>query len=144
GDGVTLTDDVFTRTGGPEELVGKAARSGVGRRDEKLSVLGIVQSIIEARNRARGVAKRGMRRDVVDALAVDIDLAAVAQAFQIFRAGKGAALCRNGVLAFDPVHGGLLDLVASRAARPGRDGVATPAAAVSPVAPAVRRAFRPD
>ena len=45
-------------------------------------VFGIVQRIVKPRDRARGVAERRMRGDVVDALAVDVDLAPVAQAFR--------------------------------------------------------------
>ena len=43
---------------------------------------GIVQRVVEARDHARGVAEGRMRRDVLDAFAVDVDLAAVAQRFQ--------------------------------------------------------------
>jgi hypothetical protein len=40
-------------------------------------MLGIVQGIIEARERARRIAERRVRRDVLDPLAVDIDLTVV-------------------------------------------------------------------
>ena len=49
--------------------------------------LGIVQRIVEPRDHARGVAKGRMGGDVLDALAVDVDLAAVAQRLEILRAG---------------------------------------------------------
>jgi hypothetical protein len=48
-----------------------------------------------------------MRGDVLDAFAVDIDFAAVAQAFKVFRAGKRPPFGANGVFAFDPIHRGL-------------------------------------
>src|SRR5262249_35162188 len=96
---------------------------------------GIVQSIIETRDRARSVTKGRMRRDVLDALAVDIDLAAVAQAFQIFRAGEGPAGGRDGVLAFGPVHRGspccslsLFAALASRGTIPRAGGAHHPLA----------------
>jgi hypothetical protein len=71
--------------------VGKAARAGIGRSDKNVSGFRIVQSIIETGNRARAVAKRRMRGDVLDALAVDIDLAAIAQAFKVLGAREGRA-----------------------------------------------------
>src|SRR5262249_13682820 len=64
----------------------KTARAGIGRSDKNVSGLGIVQSIIETGNRARAVAKRRVRRDVLDALAIDIDLAAIPQAFKVLGA----------------------------------------------------------
>ena len=67
-------------------------------------LLGIVQRIVEPRDRARRVAERRMRGDVVDALAVDIDLASVAQAFEVFRAGERAALAGDHVLGLHPAH----------------------------------------
>src|SRR5215831_9593006 len=53
-----------------------------------VSGFGIVQGIIETGNRARAVAKRRVRGDVLDALAIDIDLAAVPQAFEVLGAGE--------------------------------------------------------
>ena len=87
-DGVALADQVLARMRDAEELVGEGARAGVGRAGQHVLLLGIVQRVIEPRDGARGVAERRMRGDVLDPLAVDIDLAAVAQAFQIFRAGE--------------------------------------------------------
>ena len=52
------------------------------------SLRSIVQRVVQAREHAHGVAERGMRRDVLDALAVDPDLAAVAQALEVFRGGE--------------------------------------------------------
>src|SRR5262245_56303479 len=49
-----------------------------------------------------------MRRDVLDALAVDIDLAAVAQAFEVLPAGERPPFFRDGVFAFDSIHEGVL------------------------------------
>src|SRR5262249_23896645 len=49
-------------------------------------VWGSLQGIVQTRNRARAVAKRRMRGDVLDALPVDIDLAAVTQAFKVLGA----------------------------------------------------------
>src|SRR5262249_1449221 len=72
-------------------------------RDKNLPGLGIVQGIVQTRNRARAVAKRTMRGDVLDALAVDIDLAAVAQAFKVLGAGEWPGR-PNHVFWFLPIH----------------------------------------
>src|SRR5580693_7916546 len=77
-----------------EEFHGVAAGAGVGRRGEH--VLGglVVQRVVEQRHRARRVAERRMLGDVLDPLAIDVDLAAVAQRFQELRAGHRALPCR--------------------------------------------------
>src|SRR5581483_1182034 len=108
GDGVALLDQLVTRTRGAEEPVSEAAGAGVGLAGEKLLGLAVMQRVVKPRDRARGIAKSRMRRDVGDALAVDIDFAAVAQALEIFGAGKGPALGADSVLAFGPNHGSLL------------------------------------
>jgi hypothetical protein len=59
-----------------------------------------MQRIVEACDRARGIAEGGMRRDVLDPLAIDIDLAPVAQALEIFRAGERPSLGRDRVFGF--------------------------------------------
>src|SRR5262249_56369556 len=103
GEGVTLGDDVFTRASDTEELVSETARAGISRRDQNLAGSGIVQGIIHTGNRARGVTKRGMRRDVLDALAIDIDLAVITQAFKILGAREGAG-CADRVFRLLPIH----------------------------------------
>ena len=61
-----------------EEFVGIAAGAGIGRRGEHVLGRLVVQRVIKQRDRARRIAERRMLGDVLDALAVDIDLAAVA------------------------------------------------------------------
>jgi len=56
-----------------------------------------VQRVVEQRDRGRGIAKRRVRGDVLDPLAVDVDFAAVAQRFQIFGAGEGPVLASKNV-----------------------------------------------
>ena len=109
-DGVALADQLLARARGAEEFVGEAAGAGVGRRGQQRLGLGVMQRVVEPRDRARGIAERRMGGDVLDPLAVDIDFAAVAQAFEIFRAGERPPFLGDGVLAFDPVHGSLLVL----------------------------------
>ena len=87
-DGVALADQVLARMRDAEELVGEGARAGVGRAGQHVLLLWIVQRVVEPRDGARGVAERRMRGDVLDPLAVDIDLAAVAQAVEILLAGE--------------------------------------------------------
>ena len=87
-DGVALADQVLARMRDAEELVGEGARAGVGRAGQHVLLLRVVQRVIEPRDGARGIAEGRMGGDVLDPLAVDIDLAAVAQAFEIFRPGE--------------------------------------------------------
>ena len=94
-DGVALADQVLARVRDAEEFVGEPARAGVGRAGQHVLLLGIVQRIVEPRDGARGIAERRMRGDVLDPLAVDIDFAAVAQAFEIFLAGERPPLRRS-------------------------------------------------
>ena len=105
-DGVALRNQILARARGAEEFVGIAAGAGIGRRgQDALGLLG-VQRVVEPGDRARGVAERRVRGDVLDPLAIDIDFAAIAQTFEVFRAGERPPLGADGVLGFDPVHGG--------------------------------------
>ena len=61
----------------------------VGSRSLVLALVA-VERIVEAGDHARGVAEGGMRRDVFDPLAIDVDGAAVAQRVEIFLAGLRA------------------------------------------------------
>src|SRR5579862_5339314 len=72
--------------------MGVATGAGVGRRGERGFGLFGVQRVVELRDRGGAVAERRVSGDVLDPLAVDIDLAAVAQRFQKFRAGERAVL----------------------------------------------------
>src|SRR5207248_6051339 len=95
GDRVATADEllgVFRRL---EKFVREAAVAGIGRRREDVLALGIVQRVVEPRQHARGIAKRGVRRDVFYALAVNPDLASVAQAFEILLTGVWR--CHPGV-----------------------------------------------
>ena len=64
--------------------------------------------VIEPGDIARGIAEGRMGGDVLDPLAVDIDLAAVAQAFKVFLAGerprRGRA-CTQDIFRLLPIHG---------------------------------------
>ena len=103
-DGVALRDQFLARARGAEEFVREAAGAGIGRpRQNPLGLL-VVQRIVEPRDRARGVAESRMRGDVLDPLAIDVDLAAVAQAFEVFRARERPPFGADRVFAFDPVH----------------------------------------
>src|SRR6185312_13025832 len=74
-----------------------AARAGVGRRGQDIALFRVVQRIVKPRQRPHRIAEGGMRRDVRDALAVDIDVAPVAQTLTIFRAGIWPLLVGNPV-----------------------------------------------
>src|SRR5262245_42436485 len=59
-----------------------AAVARVGRHEQLGLALGVVQRVVEPRDHACGVAKGGMCGDVLDALAIDVDRAPVAQRIQ--------------------------------------------------------------
>src|SRR5262245_4740172 len=69
--------------------MGVAATAGVGFLRQDRLAFGIVERVVQPRDHARGVSKRGMRRDVLDALAVDPDFTPVAQALEVLLAGEG-------------------------------------------------------
>ena len=104
-DGVALADDVLARARDLEEFVGVSARPGVGRPCQHGLALGIVQRVVETRDRARGITERRMRGDVLDPLAVDIDLTPVAQACEILRAGERPPRRSDCVLGLRAAHG---------------------------------------
>ncbi len=105
GDGIPLRNEFVARARRAEELVGVTSRPRVGRRSKQVLGLGVVQRIIEPGDRARGVAKRGVRGHVVHALAVDIDFSAVAQTGKIFRARERPPLRADRVLGLRGTHG---------------------------------------
>ena len=87
GDGVPAGDELLHVLRRLEERVGVTLVAGVGRQQELVLALGVVQRVVEARDHPGGVAEGRVRGDVLDALAVDVDLAAVLQRFQVFLAG---------------------------------------------------------
>ena len=87
GDRVAAGDQVVHGLRRLEEGVRHAAIAGVGRQQQLVLALVVVKRVVEARDHARGVAEGRMRGDVLDPLAVDVDVAVVAQRLQIFRAG---------------------------------------------------------
>src|SRR5262249_16100918 len=91
----TLGDHLFARVRRLEEFVGIAAGAGVGRRGQHVMPGWVVQRVVKQRHRGRRVAERRMRRDVLDALAINVDVAAIAQRFQKTRAGEGPLLAAD-------------------------------------------------
>ncbi|MCY1227187.1 hypothetical protein D9M72_394490 [compost metagenome] len=89
GDRALLGGKIGGGAGDAEIFVGVAAGPRVGRRRQDVPLCRIMQRVIEPGERPGGIAHRRMAGHVLDAFAVDIDLAAVAQAFQIFGAGEG-------------------------------------------------------
>jgi hypothetical protein len=93
GDGVTGRHHLLDVSRRAVELVGKAAAASVGFHRQRCLARGIVQGVVEACNHPNRVSECRMRRDVLYALAVDPDLAAVPQAFEVLgsseRTGPG-------------------------------------------------------
>jgi hypothetical protein len=79
GDRVARLDELLGARGRPEERVRPPAVAGVGGHAQDAFGLGRVERVVERGDRARPVAERRVGRDVGDALAVHVDLAAVAQ-----------------------------------------------------------------
>ena len=59
-------------------------------RGHQLPRLGVVQRVVQPRDRSRRVTECGMLGDVADLLAVDPDLAPVAKALEVLLAGQRA------------------------------------------------------
>ena len=87
GDRVAAGEHLLERFRRLEVGVRHAAVAGLGRQQDLVLALGIVQRVVEPRDHARGVAEGRMLGHVLHALAVDVDLAAVAKRGEILRAG---------------------------------------------------------
>ena len=88
GDRLEVAHTVLDRPREAEELVGHAVAAGIGPGRDHLAPLGIVERVVEPRDRSRRVSERRVGRDVLDPLPVDVDLAAVADALQILVPGE--------------------------------------------------------
>src|SRR4051794_2593058 len=66
-----------------------AAGAGVGGAGQHVAVLRVVQRVVEPRDRPDRIAEGGVGGHVLNALAVDIDLAAITQGLHVLRAGIG-------------------------------------------------------
>ncbi len=106
GDRVARTHQIVGSARDLVELVREAAVAGIGGRGENRAPLRIVQRVIHPRQHPRRVAEGRMRGHVLDALAVNPDLARIADALQELLAGErplgSAFTSRLGCLAFHP------------------------------------------
>src|SRR5262249_14476876 len=83
--------------GGAEVSVREAPGTGIGGTREHGLGRRLVERVVEPRHHSGGVAKAGVGRDIRDALAVDPDLAPVAQALQELRPGEWTLGYRRGI-----------------------------------------------
>ena len=97
GDRLQIADAVLGAARVAEEPMGAPAAAGVGLGRDHVAGGGIVQSVVQPCDRPGGVTERRVRRDVLDPLAVDVHLPAVAQALQILVARQWTGLGRCGV-----------------------------------------------
>ena len=88
GDGVALLAQFVGAARVAEELVGIAAVAGIGLPAELFLALRIVQGVVEPGHGGGRVAEGGVAGDVLDAVAVDVDLTVVAQAGEVLLAGE--------------------------------------------------------
>src|SRR6202035_470493 len=89
GDRVAPGDQVVGRAGRGEIAMGEAAPFGRAGQNALFLLSVLMQRIVEPGDHPRGVAEAGMRGDVLDALAIDPDFAAVIEAVEVFLAGVG-------------------------------------------------------
>ena len=86
--------------------MGEAAVAGVGRHEQAALTLLVMKRVIEARDHSSGIPEGGVGRDVLDALAVDIDFAAVSELFEVFGPRHGprspALSCAGRPVHFHP------------------------------------------
>src|SRR6267378_4152581 len=87
GNGVAAGDEILDGLWRLEEGVRHSRIARVCRRQQLVLSLVVMQRVEQARHHPGGVAEGRMGGDVLDALAVDEDLAAVAQGFDVLRAG---------------------------------------------------------
>ncbi len=111
GDRVAVGDDVLDRAGRAEERVGEGAAAGVGRRREDVAARRVVERVVHARDHPGRVAERRVRGDVVHALAVRPDLAAVADRLEVLGPrhrldGRGRRGLRRHSHVLSPLAGG--------------------------------------
>jgi hypothetical protein len=85
-DGVPRFQGILRGAVDPEKPVRKAAIAGIGRAGQHIFLRRVVQRVIHAGNHARGIAERRMAADILDTLAINIDLAIAFQRVQIFGA----------------------------------------------------------
>src|SRR4029453_128908 len=77
------------------EAMREPAAAGIGRHRQDGLRRGVMQRVVEPRDHPRGVAKRRMRRDILDALAVNVDLAPVANALEVLGSGVRSRSARH-------------------------------------------------
>src|SRR4030095_4614512 len=71
------------------------ATTRIGRHREDGLRCRVMQRVVESRDHPRGVAKRRMRRDILHALAVNVDLAPVANALEVLGSGVRSRSARH-------------------------------------------------
>ena len=81
----TVTAEAAARTGLP-----RGCAVGVGGHEDLFAVLAVVQRVEEPRRHSCGIAERRVRRDVIDALAIDPYRATIAQALDVALTGHRA------------------------------------------------------
>src|SRR6266481_10132068 len=87
-----------------KELMRIAAVAGVGRAGQHVPGGRVVQRVIELRDAARSVAECRMGGDIGNPLAVDVNLAAVAQAFKVFLTGERPVGSADVILGLGPTR----------------------------------------
>src|SRR5690606_8679163 len=95
-DGIPALDLLFDRVRCLEIAVDAYSAAVIHLYGHDVARLLVVQSVIQAREHARGIPEGGMIYDVLYALAVDPDLTAIVQTVEILLAGEGSRL--GGIL----------------------------------------------
>src|SRR5262245_21158276 len=90
--------------GHAKELMRIAAVARVGRAGQYVLGGRVVQRVIKPRDAARSVAECRMGGDVGNAVAVDVNLAAIAQAFKVFLTGERPVGGAHVILSLGPTR----------------------------------------
>ncbi len=90
GNGIALLAQVTGGTSEAEELVGVTAVAGIGLPAQLVLGGRVVQGVVEFGHGRRGVTKGGVCGHVLDAIAVDVDLAVVPEAGEVLGTCQGA------------------------------------------------------
>ena len=90
GNGIALLAQVAGGTSEAEELMGVSAVAGIGLPAQLVLGGRVVQGVVEFGHGRRGVAKGGVGGHILDAIAVDVDLAVVLEAGEVLGTGQGA------------------------------------------------------
>ena len=100
GDSITLLAHLFRAAGVAEEFVSVTAVAGIGVPAQAILADRIVQRVVQLTDRSRCITECRVSGDIFHSFAVDINLTAVLQTFQVFGTGERAFVVSTKVFRF--------------------------------------------